>query len=311
MSRKSFARCTAALGLTVGFASVALGGPADRTIALPPADMYPEGIGMAANGDIYVGSLKRSEIWRVDGTSGAASLFAGAEAGLMSVIGVHVSADGDRIYACSSDIRTEQAGTKTELVVLDRADGTVLARHAFPGGGFCNDIAERADGTILATDSFVPRILALRPGGGFGEWLRDDSFAGEGISLNGIAEIDGYVYVVKFSSGEMLRIDDSGATPRIEAVDLGRPLARPDGLELLSDGRLLLIEAGSGSLLRIAFTDGGLAGDVETIRADYLTPTTVAARNGEAFVVQGQLDRLFGRNPTPAVPFEIRVTPLL
>lgn len=310
---KSYVLCglIAACSLAISAADGARAQQPDRTIHLPGDDFYPEGVAIAPNGDVFVGSLGRSEIWRIPSGTVAAERFVDASANLMSVIGVHVSADGKRLYACSSDPAQRFGGRPPEVVVFDAASGRTLHRSEFPDGGLCNDMTEMADGTILVTDSFNPRLLAMEKGAegvSFGEWLRDDRFAGEGISLNGIAATGEAIYVVKYSSGEMLRIVRNGDSATIGEVDLGRPLAGPDGLELLSDGTLLVVEGHSASLSRITLAADGLSGTVRAVGESYLVPTTVAARDGEAYVVQGQLDRFFGSETSPPEPFSIRVT---
>jgi len=310
MKSHIFCGFVAACALAISIPDDARAQQPDRTIHLPGDDFYPEGIAIAPDGDVFVGSLERGEIWRIP-SGGGAQRFADTSANLMSVIGVHVSGDGKRLYACSSDPAQRFGGRPPEVVVFDTASGRALHRSAFPDGGLCNDMTEMADGTILVTDSFHPRIFAMRKeatGVTFGEWLRDDRFAGEGISLNGIADAGDAIYVVKYSGGEMLRIVRNGDNTIIDKVDLGRPLAGPDGLELLSDGTLLVVEGFSGSLSRITLAADGLSGTVRTVGESYLGPTTVAASNGEAYVVQGQLDRFFGIEKSPPEPFSIRVT---
>jgi len=282
----------------------------DAYIILQPADMFAEGIAGAPDGDLFVGSLARGEIWRLGRNTHTHHVFASPESGLMSVIGVHVSRDGERVYACSSDPAGLHPGRNTELFVFDRASGAVLGRYEFPGGGLCNDIAERADGTVLATDSFQPRILALTPDGAFTEWLRDEAFAGEGFSLNGIAEIGEAVYTVKYNSGQLFRIDEDAQGRHIREVELDRPLAGPDGLELLDDGSLLVVEGHAGALSRIRFSEDGMSGNVESVADGYDVPTTVAAWGGAAYVVEGQLDHFFGMDPSAPGPFRVRRTPL-
>ena len=278
-------------------------------IALNAPDLYPEGISAAPDGKLYISSLKRSEIIELDPDSGVQRVFAGQDADLMSVIGVRVSADGRRVYACSSDPAGQFGGRSTELVVFKRADGSVKGRYPLPGGGMCNDIALLESGEVLLTDSLNPRILSIKAGRpALAEWVRSDLFTGEGFGLNGIAAVGDQVYVVKYNTGEMFRIEGSTDARRVTPIALDRPLMAPDGLIALSATTFLVVEGGAGALTRVELD--GDAGRTETVLSNLDVPTTAAMRGDEVFVVQGQLDHFFGMDPAAPEPFALVRAPL-
>lgn len=301
------ATCVAAVLGTVVIASSS----SAQTLQLPGADRYPEGIAAGADGKLFVSSLTRGEILRISPATGAAEIFTKGNADLMSSLGLRVSHDGTRIYACSSDPSGLHGGRGSELVAFESATGEVVGRYLFPGGGLCNDLTELADGTILATDSFAPRILALTPAANtLVEWVRDARFEGEGFNLNGIAALGSRVYAVKYNNGELFAFTDwEKGTPTIVTVALDRPLAGPDGLIAYGDG-LLVVEGNAGSLSRIALDPRTRSGVVSVIADGLDSPTTVAVVGVEAFVVQGQLDHFFGMDPSPPGPFLLARIPI-
>ncbi len=280
-------------------------------ISLPAPDMFPEGIALANDGTAYVGSLARREIWQVDTKTGIAEPFIGKDADLMSVIGVHVNAAQDTLYACSSDPAQQYDGRPTELVSFDLSSGDVIARYPFPEGGLCNDISELADGTILATDSVHPRIMSLHQDGAFDEWLRDEQFRAEGFALNGIAVSDDQVFTGVFATGALYKIDTSADALMAEQIKIDRPIAGPDGIEVLDARTLIVVEGMAASVLRVQLSEDLLSGTVQNLSQDFQVPTTLALSGDQAIVVQGQLGRFFGMDPSPVEPFELAVISLV
>lgn len=272
-------------------------------IPLPGDGFYPEGIGISQEGDLYVGSLADNQIWRLNRQTRRIERFSAPDADLLSVIGVHVSADNRSVYACSSDPKGAFAGRRSELVTFDLQTGLVLGRAPLPEGGLCNDIAEMDDGTVLATDSFGGRIMALQPGSDtLSVWAQSPEFLGEGFNLNGIVSIGDLVFAVKYNSGELFKFTQTSKGIRHERLALARELEGPDGLEHIGDDKLLVIEGFSGAISVIDLTTGS----VDLVAENLDSPTTAAIHDGFAYVVQGQLDHFFGITPTPPVPFALR-----
>jgi sugar lactone lactonase YvrE len=289
---------------------------AQAPLVLPDPAYGPEGISVDKEGALYVGSLTEGRIVRIDPSTGTVKdLVPSGAGGLVSVVGTHVSADDKVLYACSSDpgISSLKGTTPPALVAFERSTGKLMARHDLPAGGkFCNDITELTDGTILATDSFRPRIYALRPGAQkLDIWFENPYFDGDGFNLNGIAADGGLVYVVRYNKGTLHAIpvqSDGSAGPRKD-IALARPLRAPDGLTRLSDGHFLVVEGGGlkagarGDLTALKIQGDGAV--LSPIAKDLKVPTTVAVRGGTAFVVEGQLDHLFDPSAGPASPYRI------
>lgn len=296
--------------------SCATGAVAQDNLTLPDPAYGPEGIGIDRAGDLYVGSLTEGRIIRIDPKSGAVTDFiASGSGGLVSVVGVHVTADDKTIYACSSDpgISRLKGSATPALVAFDRATGKLAGRYELPEGGrFCNDITELTDGTILATDSFAPRVYTLRRGAHkLSIWFEDPYFNADGFNLNGIAADDGVVYVVRYNKGTLhaVPVNADGSAGQRSDIVLPRPLHAPDGLTRLSRGRFLVVEggglkAGARGGLTALKVEGGEA-KLSPVADDLKVPTTVAVREGLSFVVEGQLDHLFDPAAGPAGPFRI------
>lgn len=272
-------------------------------VPLPGDAFYPEGIAIADDGDLYVGSLAQNEIWRLDRQSKRIERFSRLDANLLSVIGVHVSGDGRSLHACSSDPKGAYRGRASELVTFDLQSGAVTGRAALPLGGLCNDIAELDDGTVLLTDSTGGRIYSLRPGGNaLSVWAASADFNGNGFNLNGIVTVGDEVFAVKYNSGELFKFITTPNGVAHERIALDRPLNGPDGLESLSGDRLLVVEGLSGSVSIIDLA----AGSVSVIAEILDSPTTAAIHEQFAYVVQGQLDHFFGMTDAPPGPFSLK-----
>lgn len=278
-----------------------------ESVALPGEALYPEGIAIAADGTILVGSLREGSILRVPPGAEAAEAepYAAPGAnGMVSTVGLHADETRGLLWACSSDpgVSPLTGASPPALKWFDLATGAAAGSAELPEGGFCNDVAADADGNIYVSDSFAPRILVLPAGAGeLTTWLSDPAFAGDGFNLNGIAVAGGALHAVKYNSGELFRvpIGEDGAAGAPEAVALERALELPDGLRAAGDD--LLVVEGAGRLSRVA------SGGAVTTLADGLDgPTSVAVSGGDAWVVEGQLGNLFDPSSgAPDLPFQL------
>lgn len=290
---------------------------AGNIIPLPGSRFFPEGIAADSRGGFYVGSLTEGRIVYLEPKSHKVKPFVAAGTnGLVTVVGIYVNAKEDLLYVCSSDpgFGNLTGSAKPALLAFRTADGSPAGRFELPEGGFCNDIAELDDGTILATDSFNPRIYAVRPGSNkLSTWLEDDVFKGKGFQLNGITSLSGDVFVVRYATGTLYRIavNADGYAGKITEITLNRPLKGPDGLKVLNAGthELLVVEGGGlsagsrGLLSKVKIQ--GTNGTVSTIADNLNVPTTASIRNGTAYVVEGQLDHLFDKSAGAPDPFQI------
>lgn len=287
---------------------------ADDTIVIPGDNFFPEGIASDGKGGIYVGSLTQRKILHINLESKEVSIFADKTIpGLLSVFGLLVDREKGLLYVCSTDAGVAELDEDkvTSLLAFNIKNPKQPARYPLPGGGFCNDVALGPDGAVYVTDTSNPRILILRPEAStLDVWVENEMFGGEGINLNGLVWSGNKLYVVKSNSGELFQISQNAATQALSVLKIKtpRPLQFPDGLELLTNDRLLVVE-GSGNLIEISIV--GDEGSIRLISEGLDVPTTMEIIDGRAIVVQAQLDHLF--DPEKAgkpAPFTIKVISL-
>jgi sugar lactone lactonase YvrE len=277
-------------------------------ILLPDEAQFPESIAISENGDIYTGSVTTGHIVRLPAEGGEPTIFVeGGANGAISIGGLLLSPQEDVLYACSSDLGLNQfSGTAAPgLLAFDIESGDLTARWDLPGGGLCNDLVQAADGTIYVTDSFVPRILALKPGAdAFETLLQDENFAGDGFNLSGIALLGNSLIVAKFNSGQFFRIDlDAAPNLMAEEIALDQPIIAPDGMRALSTNQLIATSA-AGALAKLEIE--GNEARVTMLDHPLNGPTSLALHKDKIYATEGQLDKLSGEKPTQ---FTIAVIP--
>ncbi|MCH9686808.1 MAG: hypothetical protein K0V04_35570 [Deltaproteobacteria bacterium] len=298
------------------------------SIELPGAAVYPEGIAIDADGDIYVGSFGDGTIFRVDPHPhhGGVDVLT-SEALTRGAVGMTVDEAHGVLLVCDSSALDP---VSSDLVAIDLDTGDVVAKHPVPPAAegvpvFCNDVVIDG-GTVYLTDSFgggilqLPAEAVLVDGTPATGWSYDPDLLAPGdppFGANGIAVWQGELFVVNFAQGTLLHAtrDPNGAALDVVPVPLtdadGNPIALvgPDGIAASSDGDLLVVEngifaGGDGNRLRAVSLQGGV-GQVVTVAEDFDVPTTVAQGEHRLWVVEGQLDHLFGLDPAPPSPFVI------
>ena len=281
-------------------------------ILLAGGSFFPEGVALAGDGTLYIGSVATGQV--VAHAPCGESPEPLAAVAPASAVGMVVDEDQGVLWVCASDA---SGAAGSDIVGFDVASGAELARHAFPDGGFCNDLALDGAGNLYATDSFLARVLVVKAAdlmtdGEAAVWLSDERFEVEpGVfGLNGIAVNGaGDVYLSNYATGDLYRVGIGGAgePTGLTTLAIDDPLAGPDGLELVDDATLLVVEGFTGELSLVALD--GDEGTVELVANRLDAPTTVALDGDSAWVAEGQLDDLLG-GTQPDLPFRVVRVPL-
>lgn len=302
---------TTALALTFGIcAGLLTAAAAQADVTLPGTRIFPESLTAGPDGALYIGSTARGEIYRAAPGANTASLWVGKDQGKFAgVFGVFADAGSSTLYACSTGFAAPGAPpVETALKALDLKTGAVKGSYAFPGGGFCNDIAVAKNGDAFVTDTNGGRVLRLKKGASsLEEWLKDAQLGGaDGIAFLG----DGSLIVTSIRSNQLLHIavGADGKAGAVKPLTTSRALSGPDGFRAIGPSTFLLID--KDALSKVTVT--GDAAKVDTIKTGLESATAVALVKSTAYVTEGKLNYQFDpslrdKDPGPfvviAVPF--------
>ncbi|NRA68876.1 MAG: hypothetical protein HRU19_30615 [Pseudobacteriovorax sp.] len=260
-------------------------------------ETYPEGIVRAANGTVYIGGFNDSKIYKSNGCAGQAEILSEDEQ-LRDILGLEIDAQGKYLYACDvSNPTRSNALENPRVLVLDTANGAIVATHSLGAQGLCNDLGFDNQGNLYVTDSIQHGIFKidqadlLTSSDSNEIWAQDAEWATlEGFSVNGIEFVDGYLYTSVYNAGTIWRIDPSNAASA-EQLTIDAELTAPDGIVKESDSSILVAEQGAGKLTRISVN--GSNGTATTVFADLDSPATVAYSNGFVWLPVSQFDHYF------------------
>ena len=293
---------------------MACAAPAD--ITLPGDRAFPESITTTGDGTMFVSNIAGGGVLKVKpGASTAEPFIAPGAFGTRSTFGLLADEKTKTLWVCSNDATviglpgpSKVEGAYLKGFDLATGEGKVSAR--LPGkAAICNDMAIAADGTLYLTNTLAPQILELKPGAtALDVWAEDPALApAGGAGLDGIAfGGDGNLYVNKFASGDLLRVDvHDGMAGTVTKLATSQPLTFPDGLRPIT-GQSFLMAEGGGRLDRI--TVSGDSAEVDVIKDGFVQPTGVTLQDHIAWVADGQLSKLKGEAPN--LPFKIYAIPL-
>lgn len=180
-------------------------GAAEPAFRLADKDFIPEGIAFdPASGDFFVSSVHLRKIVRVH--QGHVSTFAARASGLDSVLGIHVDAKHDALWATSAAMPQTQGHDdamkgRTALFRFDLRTGKQVAKYGLPQAGnhSLNDLDVAPDGAVYVADS-NGGVYVLEPGA---ERLEPLTAAGAVRSAQGLAlSADAHrLYVADYAGG--------------------------------------------------------------------------------------------------------------
>jgi len=275
-------------------------------LALPGATFYPESLGVAADGTLYVGSLGGGGIVRLGPSSETAAPFVASG---KNIAGVYVDDDARLLYACENDFAAQPA-VPPRVVAYRLSDGGEAASYGFPQGGVCNDLAIGPARRLYVTDS-AGRIYVLPPGGrALAVFSTDAQLApssASGFGADGIVwDGDATLYVNTFSDARLLRIavQADGTAGTVTSIAVTPALQSPDGMRLSERGTLIVAE-GAGRITEVSLQGNAATGKVLADGLD--SPTSVVVTDGAYFATEGQLGYFLGLlEGAPALPFDVR-----
>ena len=247
---------------------------------------FPESLTSTADGTLIIGSMEHGTIYRA--APGAAKATPWIPAGpnsLDRVLGVFAHDASNTLWVCTN--ASDPQGKDATLKSFDLKSGAAKGSYPFPDGGLCNDIAVTRDGTTLATDTRGGRILALKPGAtALAVWGADPKWVG----IDGIAMLtDGSVLFNNVREHQLVRVEakPDGSAGAATLLELSQPIAGPDGMRALPDGRIILVENRSGKI-DIVRVEGNKA-TITTIKDGFkLTPTAVTVNGDTAWIVEAK-----------------------
>jgi hypothetical protein len=287
--------------------------PLPDHLRLPGAHFAPESIHAAADGTLYVGSLLTGQIVKfAPGATTHTEFKAAGAGGIIGVAGVLVDEGSNTLWICSVDPAFQQ---QTQLVALNLATAAVKTAYNLPNGAgaFCNDIALDGANNVYVADSFG--TIARLPAGGtaLSTWATDDDWIPGGafqFMVDGIVWDGGTnIYVNMLETGELYRVPiaSGGAAGTVQLISLEPGLWFPDGMRRVNATTFLVVEA-IGRLSRI--TISGNTGTTEVITNRLDQPTSLVVVGTNAWVTEGQIQRIFGGEEDPLIPYLVQRVPL-
>ena len=256
-------------------------------IVIDDTRVFPESLTSTVEGTVIIGSLDHGTIYSAaPGAAKATQWIAPGSDGLVRVLGVLAHDASNTLWVCTND--PDPKGEKAELKAFDLKTAAPKGAYPFPGGGLCNDIAVARDGTTYVTDTRGGRLLVLKPGANTLSVLWADP---KWVGIDGIALLtNGAVLFNNVRENQLVRVDiqPGGAPGSVTQLELSQPIAGPDGMRALLDGRIILAENRSGKV-DIITVEGNKA-EVATIKDGFkFSPTAVTVVGDIAWVVEAKL----------------------
>lgn len=289
---------------------------APAAVKLPGDKAFPESVTATADGTLYISNIAGGGVLRAKPGAPTAEVFiAAGDFGTRSTFGVLADEKAEMLWVCSNDASviglpgpSKVEGAYVKGFGLATGQGKVSAK--LPGeAAICNDMAIGPDGALYVSNTLAPQILRLKPDAKELEvWSDDPALAPKGgPGLDGIAfGGDGNIYVNKFGSGDLLRVDvHDGKAGAVKMLETSKPLKFPDGLRPMK-GQTFVMAEGGGRVDKITIV--GDKATVDVIKDGFIQPTGVALQGDTLWVADGQLSRLKGE--APSLPFKLQPIPL-
>jgi sugar lactone lactonase YvrE len=298
-----------------GFALVAAGtmggialAAAPSEIKIPGTRVFPESLAADRDGNLYIGSVGQSQVYKVARGKDTAEVFIKAGTGSMrQVFGVFAHGKTDTLWVCSNQLPA-QFGTPPaspgQLLSFNLKTGAPMGKYDFSAGGMCNDIAVGGNGAVYATDTQNMQVMRLPPkGSALDLWAGNGAFGPPGSVLDGISVVDGRVIVNALATSKLFAIDikQDGGAGSITELKLSAPVTRPDGMRAHGKSDVLVTDGG-GKVHRVTIKGG--SGEVTTLKEGLDGVVSVDAVGDMGYALEGQLGIMMARPGGPPAPAE-------
>lgn len=270
-------------------------------ITFTQAGLFPEGIDYDATCDCFlVSSISKGTVGKVDREGKYTPLVEDEDN--IGAIGLYVDAPRDRLLVALSDNgaspkSSEETQRKmAKLGIYELSSGTKIATVDLaslkPGAHFANDIAVDASGHVYVTDSFSSVIYQVNPNNEASIFLdSDELMPSEGaFGSNGIVfHPEGYLIVAKAENKALYKVMLSDKS--IQEIPLDAPLpASPDGLELISNDRLVVVSNAESTVTVLSSSNNFASAVVnKQTKLEATFPTTAAHIGTDVFVLEAKL----------------------
>jgi sugar lactone lactonase YvrE len=274
----------------------------------PAAGEFPEGIAVAANGDILVGMAVQGVVKRVTpgGEVSDVGAVPGVGAGFMT--GLALDADGNILAAVAGF--DENHG----IWFMSEDGSTVSLAVATPPDGLPNGLAFDADGTLYVSDTIRGVIYRVNAESVPEEWVSDPlllgiippvSPLGFPLGINGIAfSPDGsvmYGAITEFGRIVAIEVNADGSAGAVSVVAEDAHLAGADGIVVDANGDIIVAANEVNQIVEVTPT-----GELTVIAAGepLRFPASVALNaSGETiYVTNFDAARMLGLIEGPAAP---------
>jgi hypothetical protein len=166
------AHASLASGLALIIGLLCAGGARAETAPIGVPDMsFPESVTSTHDGTLYVGSFNRGGVLKIAPDGKTEQFIKPGAGGSRSTLGVLADEKGGTLYVCSNDlsglgVASPGDGKGAWLKTFDLASGAPKGSFALADPkSLCNDIVVGSDGTAYVSDSFMPNVYSLKPGG--------------------------------------------------------------------------------------------------------------------------------------------------
>ena len=294
------------LMLAIPLVSAQEDGLPDLILAANPG-MHPEGIEWDSEGERFlVGSITQGTIFAVD-DEGNVQPFV-EDDNLMASIGIHIDHANGVLLVANSDFAVTSDQNATGVAQLGAYDLETGEQIYFAdmtglteGRNFTNDVTSDTEGNAYVTNSFAPVIYKVDPEGNAEIFIENEQLGAQGFGLNGI-DFHPHEYLLAAVAGTQslfkIPLDDPESLTQVE---LSEPLGI-DGMVLNDEGHLVTVATNSEGVRRVyeLSSDDEWATAMVVASGDAMpdaAPTTVALRDGSAYVVHAHFGEIGADEP--------------